>query len=103
MRKYKQDPCPENWCHNKLVSWGRYLKSRMSDMKNVKLVESMFGISTWSMHGSVRSAARDACRRVAFNMAAPVRIEIDGKIVWENTGPFDGSYEKLRELAGYDE
>jgi hypothetical protein len=35
MRKYKQDPCPENWCHNKLVTWGKYLRNRMVESGTV--------------------------------------------------------------------
>ena len=67
--------------------------------KNVKLVMSTYGRKVEFMHSSVMSAARDACADVETNEAAPVRIEVDGSVVWKNTGPFDGSYDKLRELA----
>jgi len=68
--------------------------------KSVKLIMSRFGSKCEFMHGSVKSAARDACADVEANEAAPVRIEKDGKIAWENNGPFGDSYDKLRELAG---
>lgn len=67
--------------------------------KNVKLIMSRYGGKVEFMHGSVKSAAVDACSDVETNEAAPVRIEVDGETVWANTGPFDGSYDKLRELA----
>ena len=67
--------------------------------KNVKLIMSRYGEKVNFMHGSVKSAASIACANVETNEAAPVRIEVDGVAIWESTGPFDDSYDKLRELA----
>jgi hypothetical protein len=48
---------------------------------------------------TVKGAARAACSDVEHNEAAPFSIEGDGVLVWQNDGPFTGSYDKLRELA----
>lgn len=68
--------------------------------KKVKLTMSRFGSRTEFSYSSVRSAAQAACDNIESNEAAPIRIEYNGATVWGNTGPFDGSYERLRELAG---
>ena len=67
--------------------------------KNVKLTMTQFGKMIVFMHGSVKSAASAACADVKTNEAAPVSIEENGVLIWKNTGPFDDSYDKLRELA----
>lgn len=68
--------------------------------KKVKLTMSRFGSRSEFSHGSVKSAAQAACDDIESNEAAPIRIECNGATAWENTGPFDGSYERLREIAG---
>ena len=64
------------------------------------LIMTRYGKHIKSTHASIKSAAHTACKDIETNEAAPVSIKEDGIIVWQNTGPLDGSYDKLRELAG---
>ncbi len=66
----------------------------------VILTMTRFGQHHQFTHATVKDAARDACADVETNEAAPVSIEEDGVVVWRNGGPFNGSYDRLRELAG---
>lgn len=65
-----------------------------------KLTTVRNGVQYFFDHATVKKAAQQACADVESNEAAPVCIEQDGLVVWKNTGPFDGSYDKLLEIAG---
>lgn len=65
----------------------------------VKLTMIRYGKKLEFTHETLRDAARDACTDVETNEASPVSIEENGVVVWENGGPFDGSYDRLRDLA----
>ena len=71
--------------------------------KNVKLTMSRYGTLNDYTYKSVKSAARDARTAVEFNKAMPVRIGVDDTVIWENTGPINGCYNRLYELAKIDQ
>lgn len=71
--------------------------------KPVKLTTLRFGMPYEWGHNSVEDAAFNACCDVESNEASPCKIFENGKLIWENTGPFDGSYAKLRELANWED
>jgi len=66
----------------------------------VKLIQMRFGSKIESIHETITDAAKEAVDDIETNEAAPYAIYEYSVLIWKNTGPFDGSYDRLRELAG---
>lgn len=65
----------------------------------VILTVTRYGQHNQFTYATVAAAASAACTGVETNEAAPVSIQENGVVIWKNTGPFDGSYDKLYELS----
>lgn len=54
-------------------------------------------------YSDVVEAAEEAVIDSEFGEIYPVKIEEGGAVIWESNSPFDGSMDRLREIAGMDD